>query len=781
MSLTTEEEAAEVIRVRGLVQGVGFRPTVWRLAREHGLRGSVVNDGEGVTIHVCGTPATIGRFVDRLLAKPPLLARIERLERTPGAPFPLEPDFRISSSTATPVHTGIVPDAASCADCRAEIRDPHARRHRYSFTNCTQCGPRLSIIEAIPYDRSKTTMRRFRLCPSCSAEYHDPDDRRFHAQPIACPRCGPRVWLEPPGQSPDAIAAACELLRCGKIVAIKGLGGFQLACDATNQVAVVRLRQLKRRAAKPFALMAADLASVRRICEVTKEAARLLESPAGPIVIMPALPGSRVAGAIASGIHTLGCMLPNTPLHHLLMQDLDRPLVMTSGNASDEPQCVSNEDARERLSGIADSILMHDRDIARRVDDSVIRVMAGAPRLLRRARGFSPAPITLPDSFGAAPAILAMGAELKNSFCLLHDGHAVLSHHIGNLENARTFTDYTRSIDQYCALFEHARGAIAVDAHPDYLSSKLGRERALASGERLFEVQHHHAHIAACMVENGIDRLTAPVLGVALDGLGYGTDGRLWGGEFLLTDYRRFERVACFKPVAMPGGARAVREPWRMTYAHLRAAGCWPDRVDPGLRAFLADKPLAVLDGMIDRGINAPLASSCGRLFDAVAAVIGICRDRAYYEGQPAIELEALAQPDERSAYAFAIERQAGRLILDPSPMWHALLADSAPPPVKAARFQNGLAIALVDMIDGLCTGFGIHTVALTGGALQNGWLLERMTERLSRHGTRVLTHRLVPAGDGGLALGQAAVAAAILMNERESSCAWEFPAASSK
>ena len=564
-------EIGEIVHVRGLVQGVGFRPTVWRLAQAHGLRGSVANDGEGVTIHIGGPPTAIAEFVDSLLAGPPPLARIERVERSP-ARLPLETEFRIASSRATMARTGVAPDATTCLYCEAEIRDPRARRHRYPFTNCTNCGPRLSIIESIPYDRPGTSMRSFQLCEACSVEYHDPADRRFHAQPIACPACGPHVWLEPASPGPDPIAAAAMLLLGGAIVAVKGLGGFQLACDATNQEAVARLRRLKRREAKPFALMAADLATVRQNCIVMTEDAHLLESSEGPIVIMAAALGNRIAAAVAPGVTTLGFMLPNTPLHHLLSQDMDRPIVLTSGNLSDEPQCISNEEARQRLSSIADGILMHDRDIVRRIDNSVVRVTAGAPRLLRRARGYAPAPIVFPDGFSVAPPILAMGGELKNTFCLLQDGRAVVSHHMGDLKDALTFDDYKRSIEQYTQLFEHMPEAVAIDLHPDYLSSKLGRERAAAAGLRLIEVQHHHAHIAACMAEHGLGLLAAPVLGVALDGLGYGADGTLWGGEFLLAGYARYQRLACLKPVAMPGGARAIHEPWRSLYAHLRAA-----------------------------------------------------------------------------------------------------------------------------------------------------------------------------------------------------------------
>jgi hydrogenase maturation protein HypF len=749
-------EIGEMIRVRGLVQGVGFRPTVWRLAQAHGLHGSVANDGEGVTIHIGGPPEAIAKFVDCLLAGPPPLARIERIERSP-ARVPPETEFRIASSRTTMARTGVVPDATTCLYCDAEIRDPRGRRYRYPFTNCTHCGPRLSIIEAIPYDRSSTSMRSFLMCEACSKEYHDPADRRFHAQPIACPACGPRAWLEPASSEPDAIAATATLLVGGAIVAVKGLGGFQLACDATNEEVVARLRRLKRREAKPFALMAADLATVRQSCIVTTEDVRLLESSEGPIVIMAAAAGNRIASAVSPGIATLGFMLPNTPLHHLLSRGVDRPIVLTSGNLSDEPQCISNDEARQRLSSITDAILMHDRDIVRRVDDSVIRVVACAPRMLRRARGYAPAPIVLADGFSVAAPILAMGGELKNTFCLLQDGRAVVSHHMGDLKDALTFDDYTRSIEQYTALFEHTPEAVAVDLHPDYLPSKLGRERAAASGLRLIGVQHHHAHIAACMAENGLALRAPPVLGIVLDGLGYGADGTLWGGEFLLADYARYQRLACLKPVAMPGGALAIHEPWRSLYAHLRAANMRTD--SHVFEARLA----SVVDSMIDRGINAPLASSCGRLFDAVAAALGICRDRALYEGQSAVELETVVDPDDRGAYSFECEDTGALILIDPTPMWRALLADQVGRAVKAARFHTGLAIAVVDVVGRLRGTTGFDTVALTGGVFQNKRLLEQVVGRLSPLGLRVLTHHKVPTGDGGLALGQAAVAAAVI------------------
>ncbi len=776
-----EADRAELIRVRGLVQGVGFRPTVWRLARNYGLRGWVGNDGGGVTALLCGAPADIAGLVDALRRAPPLLARIDAIERVPAAVPPDCADFRIVESRADAVHTGVVPDAATCPACRAEIFDPRARRYRYPFANCTHCGPRLSIIEAIPYDRATTTMRTFRMCAACAAEYRDPADRRFHAQPIACAACGPRVWLEPAQPGADAIGAARALLLAGDIVAVKALGGFHLACDATDAAAVARLRQAKRRGGKPFALMARDIDVIRRYAVVTDADAAALYSVAAPIVLLKAkalelklketplaLPG------IAPGLTSLGFMLPCTPLHHLLLRDIDRPLVMTSGNLADEPQCIDNDEALTRLDGIADQFLLHDRAIARRLDDSVVRVMGGAVRVLRRARGYAPAPLPLPTGFGAAPPLLAMGGELKSTFSLLRDGEAVLSHHMGDLENAPSFADYRRSIAQYRALFAHTPNAVAVDCHPDYLSTTLGRELAAQDALPVVAVQHHHAHLAACLAENGVPLDAEPVLGIVLDGLGWGDDGTIWGGEFLHGDYRGFHRLACCKPVAMPGGAQAIREPWRNAYAHIAAALGWPRfNATYGRTEFarrLAGKQLAVLDGMIARGVNAPLSSSCGRLFDAVAAAAGLCRDRVQYEGQAAMMLEAAADTaaadDDCAAYPFAIADapSAALLHLDPAPMWPALLDDIAagtPVPLIAARFHAGLAIGIARMVAALrVTG----RVALSGGVFQNKRLLEQVMRHLTAQGLEVLTHRLVPANDGGLALGQAAVAAARML-----------------
>ena len=771
--------------MRGLVQGVGFRPTVWRLARRYGLRGWVANDGDGVSIRLRGAAAAIDRFADRLRRDAPPLARIDRIERAPCMLSSDDGEFRIADSVPTRSRTGVPPDAATCPQCLAEVLNARERRFRYPFTNCTHCGPRLSIIEAVPYDRQATTMRRFRLCPDCAREYRAPEDRRFHAQPIACPVCGPRAWLERSDAgrfadaTRDAVDLAATLLMRGEIIAIKGLGGFQLACDATDTAAVARLRERKRRAHKPLAMMVRDLDVARVVCHITEPEADALRSAAAPIVIAARRNGADqpVAANVAPRVDTYGIMLPSTPLHHLLLQRIDRPVVLTSGNRSDEPQCIDNDEARCTLGHIADWFLQHDRDIARRVDDFVVRIIDGRARILRSGRGYAPAPLPLPDGFAAAPAVLAMGGMLKGAFCLLRDGEGVLSHHMGDLADVKTLADYARSIEAYQALFDHHPSIVAVDCHPDYLSTRLGRDLAARHRASAVEVQHHHAHIAACLAENGVALDADPVIGVALDGLGYGLDGTLWGGEFLLADYHECVRLATFKPIAMPGGEQAIREPWRNTYAHLMAGMGWPrcaqDYGATPLYRFLQTKPRAALDGMIERGINSPLASSCGRLFDAVAAALGICRDRADYEGQAAMELEALVDAstitheDEGRAYTFATSPSSvsGLPCMDPLPMWRALLNDlvaDTPVPVIAARFHKGLAAAIARMIDTVRQQHAdAGTVALSGGVLQNRVLAEQLIERLRARGLRVLTHALVPANDGGLALGQAVIAAA--------------------
>lgn len=792
--LEQESALGEQIRVRGLVQGVGFRPTVWRLARDCGLTGEVLNDSEGVLIRAWGARSALARFIQRLCDEAPPLARIDAVESSPlrcGASFD---DFWIIPSCPGQVQTGVVPDAATCPACAQETLKPGSRRYRYPFTNCTHCGPRLSIVRAIPYDRSNTSMADFGLCEGCRTEYEDPADRRFHAQPNACPACGPRVWLERTDRSPipgeavlDPVGAARRLLLEGEIVAIKGIGGFHLACDATNGQAVARLRGRKRRYHKGFALMARDPDVIARYCTLQSEERALLASPAAPIVLCEANDGERLPEAVAPGVNTLGFMLPYTPLHHLLLEGIEQPIVLTSGNLSDEPQCIDNQQARERLREIADCLLLHDRDIVNRTDDSVLRIMEGVPRLLRRGRGYAPASLRLPPGFERAPSVLALGGELKNTFCLLKDRQAILSQHQGDLEDAATYRDYQRNLELFRALFEHEPQLLVGDRHPEYLSSKLAREWSERDALPLLEVQHHHAHIASCLADNDVPLDAPPVLGVALDGLGFGDDGTFWGGEFLLADYCRYRRLASFKPVAMIGGSQAMREPWRNTYAHLMASLGW-DRYQRGygeleLTRFFESKPLATLNAMLKHEINCPQASSCGRLFDAVAAAIGVCREEAGYEGQAAIELEAVAdgntldQGDQTLAYPFALPRLAAIPIVDSSAMWQALLSDlllRTPPGVIAARFHRGLVGAVVAMVLQLSERNGertVGTVALSGGVFQNKILLEQVARGLRELGFAVLMHQRVPANDGGLSLGQAVIAAARALDHRGAPC----------
>jgi hydrogenase maturation protein HypF len=627
-------------------------------------------------------------------------------------------------------------------------------------------------------------MAGFPLCDLCLAEYRDPADRRFHAQAVACPACGPRPVLrridcDAASEIPvrDPTEAAARLIRAGEIVAIKGLGGYHLACDATDGAVVARLRRLKHRDAKPFALMARDLETIRRYCTVAPEEERALTEARAPIVVLRADGAERLPEAVAPGLSTLGFMLPTTPLHLLVMDGLEGPAVMTSGNYSDEPQVTADDQVPTRLAAIASHALMHDRRIANRVDDSVVRVMAGRARLLRRARGYAPAPIAMPAGFETAPEILAMGGELKATFCLVKDGQAILSQHQGDLEHPAAFDDYRKNLALYRDLFDHQPAALAADPHPEYLSAKLARAEAQARGLPLIEVQHHHAHVAACLAENARPLAAPPVLG----GLGWGHDGTLWGGEFLLADYRGYERLASFAPVAMPGGTSAIREPWRSLYAHLaRTIGRAELKGSFGKLGLCADpsaKPLAMLDAMIARSLNSPLASSCGRLFDAVAAAISICRERQAYEGEAAMRLEAIVDETalcHADGYPFEIAPAAGLFVIEPRPMWHALLRDLAedtPPSVIAARFHKGIATALIAMTETLAArGARFDPVALSGGCFQNRILFEETLGGLQALGFTVLSHARVPANDGGLALGQAAIAAARL-KERTATC----------
>lgn len=775
----------EQIRVRGIVQGVGFRPTVFRLAQEQSLDGEVFNDGEGVCIRIAGQRHIIDIFLASLLQQTPPLARIDSILREPFDGR-LEQGFRIISSGKGEARTAITPDAATCAQCLSEVFDSSDRRYRYPFTNCTYCGPRLSIVRAIPYDRKNTSMATFPMCSECHREYHNVDDRRFHAQPNACPVCGPHLWMKRTVRNTmttdmpvvsDDVELVSHLLKKGHILAIKGLGGFQLACDASNQGVVACLRTRKHRYEKPFALMATNTSMIANYCQPTRAEQALLESPESPIVILSANGPEKLANSVAPGQHTYGFMLPYTPLHHLLMSHLDRPIVLTSGNLSDEPQCIDNHDAQERLGKIADFLLLHNRDIVNRVDDSVARVVAGKPRLLRRARGYAPAPLTLPRGFDKTHQILALGGQLKNTCCLLRDGEAILSQHLGDLENSLAYVAYQNTLDLFLGLFDHNPTVLAVDLHPEYFSTKLGKEWATSSHLALVEVQHHHAHIAACLAENDVPLNAPPVLGIALDGLGFGPDETLWGGEFLLADYQSYRRLAMFEPVPMPGGVKAISEPWRMAYAYLQQNFDWVELhkryAHTKFFQSLQDKPLKNLKIMIDKGLYSPQTSSCGRLFDAVSAVVSYFQQEVSYEGQAAIELEAavdletLRQDD--TSYTFDLGKEnAGEVAyIGTQPMWQALLRDisqDTPAGVISGRFHKGLANAIVGMVEQLTERYRDPwqgRVALSGGVFQNAILASEVATNLEALGLEVFSHAHVPANDGGLSLGQAVIAAA--------------------
>jgi hydrogenase maturation protein HypF len=777
----------EQIRVRGTVQGVGFRPTVYRLAKACGLRGDVCNDGEGVLIRVAGSEENLTKFVTKLQQECPPLAKINQLIRTSYTGEFNFDDFVISHSINNAVKTEITADAATCPQCQKEIFDPFSRFYRYPFTNCTHCGPRLSIIRAIPYDRNNTSMANFALCSECQKEYHDVENRRFHAQPVACHICGPKAWLERADGKPitasmfsmlDDIDAVCTLLQKGEIVAIKGLGGIHLACDATQETAVQKLRQRKKRYHKPLALMARDIEIIAEYCQINYQEKELLTSSAAPIVLLQATGEKKVATSVNPGQNTLGFMLPCTPLHHLILRRMQRPIVLTSGNISDEPQCIDNQEAREKLDKIADYFLFHNREIVNRIDDSVVRVIGDKLQIIRRARGYAPAPINLPPGFEKIPPILAMGSELKNTFCLLRAGEAILSQHLGDLENAAAFQSYQETLNLYLNLFQHQPQIIAIDKHPEYLSSKLGKQLAFGNQISLSPIQHHHAHIAACMAENGIPLNSSPVLGIACDGLGYGEDGTIWGGEFLLADYRQFQRLATFKPVPMIGGTQAICQPWRNTYAQLISTFTWEELKQKygnlEICKFLEQQPLKLLNQLVEKGINSPPASSVGRLFDAVAAAIGICQAECSYEGQAAIALEALVNTyslnndEETLNYSFNFDFLDRIYCIDPSPMWSALLHDLQQqilPSIIAAKFHQSLANAIVEMVKRLITEKPIHQVVLTGGVFQNQILLNLVTKQLQALQINVLTHHQVPSNDGGLSLGQAVIAAAQAIN----------------
>ena len=775
---TIEPDVARTIIVEGVVQGVGFRPFVWRLATELGLAGRVRNAAGRVEIEAAGPGVAVDDFARRLRTDAPPRARVERVTVATlgaggaGLPTPFAIDESVSAADADRLFP---PDIATCDDCLGELFDPADRRFRYPFTNCTNCGPRATIIKELPYDRAQTTMRAFPLCDACGAEYRDPANRRFHAEPVACATCGPRLSWRPIGapatvaREEEALTAAVDALLDGDVVAVKGLGGYHLACDATDDAAVRRLRDRKRRWAKPFAVMVRDLAAARALCRAGALESRLLESPARPIVLLEARRDGTpaLAASVAAGNRRLGVFLPYTPLHHLLLEAVGRPLVLTSGNLTDEPLATDDDDALSRLAGLADGFLAHDREIQARYDDSVTRVVARRESVVRRARGYAPEPLPLPV---ATPVpLLAVGAELKHTFTLARGGRAHVAPHNGDLEDLATHRAFTDGLAHLSRLLSLEPEVVAHDLHPEYLSTKYALERYPA-GKRI-AVQHHHAHVASCAAEHGI---TAPFLGVAYDGLGMGDDGTFWGGEILLADLRSYRRIARFGRAPMPGGALAVRKPYRMALGYLLGA----EVVEGGLALDAAmDGPAAAFLGRLDplelalvrtqvaRSLNAPIASSAGRLFDAAASLLGI-RDVAEYEAQAAIDLELAAGDRPGVALPVWLARVDDLLVYDPRPTLAAML-DALTRGRSAQALAADFHVTIIEVTRQLLaearlqTGTGI--VCLSGGVFQNRRLASGLLRGLAGDGFDVFINRQVPVNDGGVSYGQAAVAAATL------------------
>jgi len=746
------------VEVEGIVQGVGFRPFVYRLALRFRLSGWVRNTGQGVQIEAEGEAEELEAFGRAVQEEAPPLAVISALRIEP-IPLVGDSGFQILDSAKGAKGGEVSPDCEVCDDCLAELFDPKNRRYLYPFINCTNCGPRYSIITGIPYDRPATTMAPFPLCEQCLAEYHDPLDRRFHAQPNACPVCGPRLSLLDAAGAPlagDPLSEAVSALKRGLIVAVKGIGGYHFAVDAQNEQAVARLRARKKRDEKPFALLAADLEAVRSFAQCSELEARLLTGGERPIVLLRKLPGNPVSPLVAPMNDWFGVMLPGNPLQHLLCKDFTGPLVMTSGNLSDEPIAYHDDEAVNRLSGIADLFLGNDREIYTRTDDSVIRLYRGEPLFLRRSRGYVPRAVRLP---APQPSVLAVGAELKATFCLTREAKGFMSQHIGDLKNAATLASLEEAVEHLVRLLEITPEAVVHDLHPDYLSTHYAQGLALPQ----LAVQHHHAHMASCMADNGLE---GEAIGVILDGTGYGLDGAIWGGEFLFGGYHGFTRCGHLGYLRMPGGDAAVREPYRMALSALYGV----------FGAELFDQPLPFLTGiaaperalflkMLERGINSPFTSSCGRLFDAVAALIGV-RGVISYEGQAAIELEALAEKGRAPApYPYLVQEGAS-LALDFTPMFRALCAEllSGRESADLARsFHLTLATAILDLCRRIGRARDANRVVLSGGVFQNLLLTEELSRLLSEDGFTVYCHRLMPPNDGGLALGQAVIAGRML------------------
>jgi len=751
------------IEVRGIVQGVGFRPWVFRLASAHGIGGWVRNDAAGVTIEAFGSDLALAAFLEDLRSSPPPAAQIRSLHSIDVPPRSLRTFEIVESVSSDDRRVSIPADLATCAECLADMHDPANRRHDYAFTNCTNCGPRFTIATSVPYDRPNTTMVSFPMCDHCRVEYESPLDRRFHAQPNACPTCGPRVWLadstgvEVPAQNP--IHEAAQSLRRGLIVALKGLGGFHLACDATDEVAVAQLRRRKRRDEKPFAVMVGTLAAAELQADLTGVERGLLTSTERPIVLACQRAGNDLAPNVAPANPTVGLMLPYTPLHHLLLAAVDRPLVMTSANLAEEPLVCGNDEAIGRLSGLADWFLMHDRDIATRCDDSVVRVIRGRPAVLRRSRGYVPRGVAVAQSF--VEPVLACGALLKNTFCVGVGDTAYLGPHIGDLDNLETYESYELAIEKFEQFLGTTPCVIAHDRHPEYLSTQYALDR---QEPVKIAVQHHHAHVASAMAEHGIE---GRVIGVAFDGTGLGTDGTAWGGEILLVEYTGFERLATFRPIALAGGDLAIRQVWRQGLAILDDAFGADAPVDRlSLFRHVPATEIAVVRQMIAGRINTASAHGVGRYFDAIGAlVLGMSESR--YEGHVALEWNLVADADERGQYEFALIREGSLIEADFRPVIRAIVSDTIAgrsPAMISARFHNTLAAATADLVRTAISRHGRLPVVLSGGCFQNARLAEGVDHELGPN-VRVVTHELVPPGDGGIALGQAVIANAVVQS----------------
>ncbi|CQJ65542.1 hydrogenase maturation protein [Yersinia intermedia] len=749
------------LRVKGKVQGVGFRPYIWQLAHRFALRGDVSNDSAGVTIHLWQSPA-LADFLQALPQHCPPLAQIDSVTTSPyhWAQPPL--DFVIHHSGAGQMDTQIVPDAATCDACLAEMNDPANRRYRYPFINCTHCGPRFTIIHRMPYDRPYTAMREFPLCAACQAEYDHPADRRFHAQPNACADCGPQLWLtgregQPIAHNFAALEQAAAALLAGDIVAVKGLGGFHLAVDATNAAAVARLRQRKQRLSKPLAVMLPHADWLSRCVQSNDSDAllRVLRSPAAPIVLVSSQADSPLCAALAPGLPEIGVMLPANPLQHLLLQQVGRPLVMTSGNGRGKPPALSNEQALGALRDIADHWLLHDRQIVQRADDSLVRLTGSGAEMLRRARGYVPDAFELPPGFSQQPAVLALGADMKNTFCLLRDGNAVLSQHLGDLEDRDIAQQQQQLVALFCDIYHFTPQTVVVDAHPGYVSHQLGETLAAQWNIPCVDVLHHHAHLVACLAEHGWPREGGAVIGVALDGLGYGADGQLWGGECLRVDYTSCEYIGGLPAVALPGGDLASRQPWRNLLAQLqRYVPNWQHLPES---AAIPQPEGRVLARAIERGINAPLASSTGRLFDAVAAALNLAPLSISWEGEAACQLEALARQSAVSVPPVTMPLCDNQL--DLATFWQQWLAYDATPAERAYAFHFALAQGFATLARQAAQYYRIDTIVFSGGVLHNRLLRELLSAQL--HDFQLLLPQRLPAGDGGLALGQALIAAA--------------------